>query len=36
MSVINELMASRRIWVTEHVLDAEKRDAFYLKEAIVI
>jgi hypothetical protein len=36
MGIINELMASLRIWVTEHVLDADKRDVSYYKEAIVI
>lgn len=31
VEIINELMASLRIWVTVHILDVDKRDAPYLK-----
>mgnify|MGYP001201948344 CR=1 FL=1 len=29
-------MVSLRVWIIGHVLDADKRDASFLKEAIII
>ena len=36
VEIINELMVSLRLWIIRHVLDVDKKNASFLKEAIAI